>query len=179
MAGFSKILAPAWVLVLVVLLAGMAAGLGVGGTAVLAAAIVGIPGVTYKKFPLIASACSVPHRWRTRIVALQILIVAAACMLLEVPAPVPATVMGLFGGNVALALARKRLNASAHVSVLTFAVLWAVAVFGPSLAGLLLLVPVMLASRIMLRQHTWAEGLAGMLIGCAVFACFVVANTLI
>jgi hypothetical protein len=178
MASYSRMFAPAFVLLAVVLLGALEARLGVIGSMILAAAIVGLPGVTYKKFPLFVGALGLPLEWRTKVVIVQTLMGAAACVLLQVPAPVSATVVGLAAGNSALAVARFKLNASAHVSVLTFAVLWGIAVFGPLCAYLLVLVPIMLVSRTTLREHSWGEGFAGLVVGGAAFACFVGADNL-
>jgi hypothetical protein len=177
MATYSKLFAPAFVLLAVVLLGGLEARLGVIGSMILAAGIVGLPGVTYKKFPLFAGALGLQLEWRTKVVVVQTLIGAAACVLLDVQARVTATVVGLAAGNAALAITRFKLNASAHVSVLTFAVLWGTAVFGLLWAYLLVLIPIMLVSRKTLREHSWGEGLAGLLVGGAAFVCFVVANS--
>ena len=175
-ARFSKIFTPAGVLLVVIVLAGAKAGLGVLGVAVLAVSIIVIPGLTYKKFPVVAGKFDLPTNWRTKIVTILTLIGALACVLLSIPAPVPAPVVGLFAGTAGLALARRWLNASAHVSVLTFSVLWGTVVFGPAFAWLLVLSPMMLVSRTVLREHTWDEALAGALIGIVTFGCFVGAN---
>ncbi|EMY36063.1 hypothetical protein D477_001004 [Arthrobacter crystallopoietes BAB-32] len=65
------------------------------------------------------------------------------------------------------------MNASAHVSVITFAALWGTAVFGPALGWLLVLSPMMMVSRTALKEHTWGEALTGALIGIVTFGCFV------
>jgi len=155
-----------------VVLAGIQAGLGVPGVAVLAVGIIVVPGLVYTKFPQLAGKLGVPATWRTRVVTVLMVAGAAACALLNVPAPVPATVVGLAAGNAGLALARRRLDASGHVSVLTFAVLWGTAVFGPGFAWLLVLTPMMLVSRTALREHTWGEAWAGALVGITTFGCF-------
>lgn len=175
-ASFSQIFTPAGVLLMVVILAGAQAGLGVLGVAVLAVGIIVIPGVTYKKFPGVSGKFGIPSNWRTRVVTILTVVGALACALLNLPAPVPATVVGLVAGNAGLALARRWMNASAHVSVLTFAVLWATAVFGPAVAWLLVLSPMMMVSRTFLREHTWGEALAGAFIGAVTFVCFIGAN---
>jgi len=175
-ANFSRIFTPAGVLFVVIVLSGITAGLGLLGVALLAVGIIVIPGLTYKKFPLIAGKLGLPASWRTTIVTALTLAGAAACVLLNVPAPIPATVLGLVAGNAGLALARRWMNASAHVSVITFAVLWAIDIFGPAFAWLLVLSPMMLMSRTALKEHTWGEALAGALIGIATYGCFVGTN---
>lgn len=175
-ASFSKVFTPAGVLLVVIVLAGVKAGLGVLGLAVLAVSIIVIPGLTYKKFPLMAGKLGLPADWRTKVVTILTVVGAFTCALLDVPAPVPATVVGLVAGNAGLALARRWMNASAHVSVITFAVLWGTNVFGPAFAWLLVLSPMMLVSRTSLREHTWGEALAGAIIGIVTFGCFVGAN---
>jgi hypothetical protein len=176
-ASFSKAFTPAGVLLLVTILAGIKAGLGILGVIALAVGIVVIPGLTYKKFPLLAEKLGLPSNLRTKTVTALTLAGLVACSLLNIPSPVPATVVGLVVGNAGLALARRWLNASAHVSVLTFAVLWVIEVFGQSFAWLLVLSPMMLFSRTALREHTWGEALVGALIGLVTFGCFAGANT--
>jgi hypothetical protein len=172
-ASFSKAFAPAVVLLVVIVLAGVNAGLGPLGVVALALGIIVIPGFTYKKYSLISARLGLPATWRTRVVTILTVVGVVSCALLHVPAPVPATVVGLVAGNAGLALARRWLNASAHVSVITFAVLWGTAVFGPSLGWLLVLSPMMMVSRTALKEHTWGEALAGALIGIVTFGCFV------
>ena len=176
-ASFSKAFTPAGVLLLVIILAGTKAGLGILGVIALAVGIIVIPGLTYKKFPLLAEKLGLPAHLRTKTVTLLTVVGVVACSLLNIPAPVPATVVGLVAGNAGLALARRWLNASAHVSVLTFAVLWVIQVFGHAFTWLLVLSPMMLFSRTALREHTWGEALVGALIGLVTFGCFVGANT--
>lgn len=176
-ASFSKAFTPAVVLLLVIILAGTKAGLGILGVIALAVGIVVIPGLTYKKFPLLAEKLGLPASLRTKTVTLLTVAGVVACSFLNIQSPVPATVVGLVAGNVGLALARRWLNASAHVSVLTFAVLWVIQVFGHTFTWLLVLSPMMLFSRTALREHTWGEALVGALIGLVTFGCFVGANT--
>ena len=176
-ANFSKAFSPASVLLLVIILAGAKAGLGIVGVSVLAVGIVVIPGLTYKKFPLLAGKLGLAADLRTMTVTSLTIAGVVACFLFNVPAPVPATVVGLAAGNAGLALARRWMNASAHVSVLTFSVLWVIQVFGSAFAWLLVLSPMMLFSRTALREHTWGEALVGVLIGLVTFGCFVGANT--
>ncbi|MBO1269507.1 hypothetical protein [Arthrobacter cavernae] len=175
-ASFSKIFTPAGVLLVVVVLAGVRAGLGILGVTALALGVIVVPGLAYKKFSLLAGPFGMPATWRTRVVTILTVVGALACALLNVPAPVPATVVALVAGNAGLALARRWMNASAHVSVLTFAVLWGTAVFGPAAAWLLVLSPMMLISRTALREHTWGEAVVGAFIGMVSFGCFVGAN---
>jgi hypothetical protein len=176
-ANFSKAFSPAGVLLLVVLLAGAKAGLGIVGVSVLAAGIIVIPGLAYKKFPLLTGKLGLSVDLRTTVVTSLTVAGVVACFLFNLPAPVPATVIGFAAGNAGLALARRWMNASAHVSVLTFAVLWVIQVFGPAFAWLLVLSPMMLFSRTALREHTWGEALVGALIGLVTFGCFAGANT--
>ncbi|KUM36408.1 hypothetical protein AR689_21030 [Arthrobacter sp. EpRS71] len=174
--SFSKIFTPAPVLLVVVILAGIKGGIGILGVLILAVGIVAIPGLAYKRFASLAQILGWPTNLRTKIVALLTIAGAVACILLDAPQPIPATVIGLVAGNACLDLARRRLNASAHVSVLTFSVLWATDVFGPPFAWLLVLSPMMLFSRTALREHTWGEALVGALIGLVTFGCFAGAN---
>lgn len=171
--SFSKLLLPAGVLLVVIVLAGAKAGLGIGGTAVLAFAVVVVPGLAYKRFDLIAVKLRLPKSRRTTVVTALTVAAALACVVLNVPTPVPATVLGLVAGNAALALARRWMNASAHVSVITFAVLWVIDVFGTAFALLLVLSPMMVLSRTALKEHTWREALAGALLGVVTYCCFV------
>ncbi|WP_160142497.1 phosphatase PAP2 family protein [Arthrobacter sp. SLBN-100] len=164
---------PAGLLLVVIVLAGVKAGLGFWGVAVLAAGIVILPGLAYKKFAGIARKFGLPSSGRTMAVTTLTIAGALACVLLSVPAPVPATVLGFVAGNALLALARRRMNASAHVSVTTFAVLWVTDVFGSVLIWLLVLSPMMMLSRTALREHTWREAVAGALLGIITYCCFV------
>ncbi len=175
-ANFSKIFTPAAVLLAVILLAGAKSDMGIVATLILALGVVAVPGFVYKKFPTLAKMLGLPTAWRTALVTALTLSSALICVLVDVPAPVPATVVGLVAGNAGLALVRRRMNASAHVSVLTFAALWATQVFGPSFAWLLVLSPMMLFSRTALREHSWGEALIGAVIGLVTFGCFAGAN---
>ncbi|MBT2521490.1 hypothetical protein [Arthrobacter sp. ISL-28] len=96
----------------------------------------------------------------------------AAVVLLQVPYPVFATLASLTLGNLLLSIARLWLNASAHVSVLTFGVLWWIPVFGPGFLWLLLLPPLMVFSRTSLGQHTSAQALVGAATGVTTFGVF-------
>lgn len=176
-ASFSKAFKPAGVLLLVIILAGAIAGLGIAGVTALAVGVVVIPGVTYKKFSLVAQRLGLPANSRTTVVSALTVAGAVICAVLDLPAPVPATVLALVTGNAGLALTRRWMNASAHVSVLTFAVLWMIQIFGPAFAWLLVLSPMMLFSRTVLREHTWGEALIGAIIGLITFGFFAGANT--
>lgn len=171
--NFSKLLMPAGLLLVVIVLAGVKASLGFWGVAVLAAGIVILPGLAYKRFAVIARKFGLPSSGRTVAVTTLTIAGALACVLLSVPAPVPATVLGLVAGNSLLALARRRMNASAHVSVTTFAVFWVTDVFGSVFIWLLVLSPMMMLSRTALREHTWREAVAGGLLGIITYGCFV------
>jgi len=172
-ASFSKAFAPAVILLVVIVLAGVNAGLGPLGVVALAFGIIVVPGFTYKKYSLISARLGLPATWRTRVVTILTVVGVVACAWLHVPAPVTATVVGLVAGNAGLAFARRWMNASAHVSVTTFAALWGTAVFGQALSWLLVLSPMMMVSRTALKEHTWGEALAGALIGTVTFGCFV------
>lgn len=80
---------------------------------------------------------------------------------------------GLLLGDLGLACFLRWVNVSAHASVLTFAVLWAVTAYGPGWAWLLVLSPLMIRSRVALRGHTWREALSGAALGVATFGCFI------
>lgn len=174
----SKFLPPALVLAVVVVLAGAKAGLEWWGTALLLLGIAVVPGLIYKRSKGVFRRRGIKDQWRTGLVAFLTLVGAVVCYLIPVPAPVPATVAALFVGNLGLLLSRRGKNVSAHVSVMTFAVLWMVAVFGVFWAWLLLLSPLMLLSRVYLREHTWSEALLGALLGVTTFCCFLVAMNL-
>ena len=176
-ASFSRAFTPSRGLFLVIILAGAKAGLGSVGVSILAIGVVVIPGLTYKKFSLLAGTLGLSSNLRTPVVTFLTLTGVIVCALLTVTSPVPATVAGLVVGNAVLAFARRWMNASAHVSVLTFAVLWVIQVFGSGFSWLLVLSPMMLLSRTALREHTWGEALIGAFIGLATYGCFVGANT--
>ena len=173
----SKILPPALVLTILVLLAGIKAGLGPGGVILLVACIVGIPGVIYKGTKPVFRRRGLPDSWRTNIVAVLMLLGTAVCWAVPLKAPIPLTVAALLLGNVGLVFFRRWLDVSAHVSVMTFAVLWITALFGGAWAWLLILSPLMMFSRVVLREHTRREALSGAALGVATFCCFLVAMT--
>lgn len=168
---------PALVLVIVVLLAGLKAGLGPVGVLLLLLGIIVVPALIYKRSKGLFRRRGLGDHWRTNLVTTLTFLGAVICYLIPVPAPVPATVAALFLANAALVFFRRWLNVSAHVSVLTFAVLWIIAIYGSSLAWLLILSPLMLISRVFLREHSWREALWGALLGLATFCCYLVAMT--
>ncbi len=176
-ASCSKILPPALVLTILVLLAGIKAGLGPLGVILLAAGIVGIPGVIYKGTKPVFRRRGIADSWRTSIVAVLMLLGTVICWVLPLPAPIPLTVSALFLGNAGLVFFRRWLDVSAHVSVITFAALWVTAIFGEAWAWLLILSPLMMFSRVVLREHTRREALSGAALGVATFCCFLVAMT--
>lgn len=176
-ASCSRLLPPALVLAVLVILAGIKAGLEPWGVAALLAGIVGVPGLLYKGSKRPFRERGLPDRLRVQLLAVLMLVGTVACFVLPLPALVPLTVAALFVGNSGLVFFRRWLNVSAHVSVLTFAVLWVVAVFGGAWAPLLILSPVMLWSRVALREHTRREALSGAALGLATFCCFLAAMT--
>lgn len=176
-SSFSRVLPPALILALLVVLAGLRAGLGPLGAAALLAGIVGVPGLLYKMSKRPFQRWGLPDRLRIKLLAVLTFISAATCFLLPLGAPVPVTVAAIFLGNAGLVFFRRWHNVSAHVSVLTFAVLWVVAIYGAEWAWLLILSPVMIFSRVSLREHTWQEALSGASLGLATFCCFLVAMT--
>lgn len=159
-------------LAVLVVAAGIEAGLGAVGVLVLLAGVVVLPGAIYKGTKGMFRRRGIPDSRRTALVTVLMLAAVVVCYLLPVPAPVPATVIGLLLGNVALTFFRRWLNVSAHVSVLTFAVLWATATYGAGWAWLLILSPLMILSRVSLAQHTRREALSGAVLGLATFGCY-------
>jgi len=165
------------VLAVLVTLAGLNAGLGLFGAGVLVAGIIGLPGLLYKLAKRPFQRRGFPDRLRIQLLAVLTFAGALVCFLLPLGSPVPLTVAALFVGNAGLVFFRRWLNVSAHVSVTTFGALWVVAVFGEAWAWLLILSPLMMFSRVSLREHTWPEALSGALLGLATFCCFLVAMT--
>ena len=176
-ASLSRILPPALVLAVLVLLAGLEAGLGLFSAGMLLAGIVGVPGLLYKLAKRPFQRWGLPDRLRIQLLAVLTFAGAVACFLLPLGSPVPLTVAALFVGNAGLVFFRRWLNVSAHVSVITFGALWVVALFGGAWAWLLILSPLMMFSRVSLREHTWPEALSGALLGMATFCCFLAAMT--
>ena len=176
-ASLSRILPPALVLAVLVLLAGLEAGLGLFSAGMLLAGIVGVPGLLYKLAKRPFQRWGLPDRLRIQLLAVLTFAGAVACFLLPLGSPVPLTVAALFLGNAGLVFFRRWLNVSAHVSVITFGALWVMAVFGGAWAWLLILSPLMMFSRVSLREHTWPEALFGALLGTATFCCFLLART--
>ncbi|WAP51429.1 hypothetical protein OL239_16655 [Arthrobacter sp. ATA002] len=176
-ASYSKVLPPALVLAGLVLLAGVRAGLDPLGVAALLAGVVGFPALLYKGLKRPFRRRGLPDRLRVQLLAVLTFTGAVVCFVIPVPAPVPLTVAALFVGNAGLVLFRRWLNVSAHVSVITFGVLWVAVIFGTAWAWLLILSPLMMFSRVSLREHTWPEAFAGAALGVATFCCFLVAMT--
>ena len=174
---YSKILPPALVLAALVVAAGIEAGLGPVGVPVLLVCIVGVPGLIYKGTKKFFRRRGIPDSRRTALVAALMLAGAVVCFMLPVPSPVPATVLGLLIGNVGLVFFRRWLDVSAHVSVITFAILWVMATYGMGWAWLLILSPLMIFSRVSLGEHTWREALSGAALGLATFCCFLAVMT--
>ncbi len=158
-------------------MAGLDAGLGVMGAGVLLAGIIGVPGLLYKLAKKPFQRRGLPDRLRVQLLAVATFAGAVVCFLLPLGSPVPLTVAALFVGNIGLVFFRRWLNVSAHVSVITFGALWVVAIFGGAWAWLLILSPLMMFSRVSLREHTWPEALSGALLGTATFCCFLIAMT--
>lgn len=174
--SYSKILPPGPILVLLVILAGFASGMGIGGAAVLVTCVIVIPGLLYKWSKLPFRRLGLPDYLRVRLLAIFTFLAAVICFLLPLGALVPVTLTALFVGNTALGFFRRHLNLSGHVSVLTFAVLWVMSVYGIGWAWLLVLSPLMLVSRVSLREHTWREALAGAFLGMATYGFFLLAT---
>ncbi|MFJ2662516.1 hypothetical protein [Arthrobacter koreensis] len=166
---FCIVLAPAAVLAVVLLLSGIRAGLPPAGTALLLAGLGVVPGIVFKGTKGFFRSRGLADHWRTDLVTVLMLAGTVICYLVPVPDPVPATAAALMIGNAGLAFFRRWLNVSAHVSVLTFGVLWTLAVFGSGFAWLLLLLPLMCFTRVSLREHTHAEVLAGTAWGLGTF----------
>ena len=176
-ASLSRILPPALVLAVLVFLAGLDAGLGPAGAGMLLAGIIGVPGLAYKLAKEPFRRRGLPDRLRVQLLAVATFAGAVVCFLLPLGSPVPLTVAALFVGNIGLVFFRRWLNVSAHVSVITFGALWTVAIFGGAWVWLLILSPLMMFSRVSLREHTWPEALSGALLGAATFCCFLTAMT--
>lgn len=170
--SFSRLLQPAAVLLVVVVAATAIAGVSHLGTAAIALGAIVLPGVVYKSFPWIARHLGIPVKLRTTVVSLLIVTGTVLVVLFRVPAPVFETLVSLILGNMMLAVARIWLNASAHVSVLTFGVLWWVSELGLAFSWLLVLPLLMAVSRTSLRQHTLTETVVGATIGVATFGVF-------
>ncbi|MGX5718024.1 hypothetical protein [Arthrobacter sp. MAHUQ-56] len=176
-SDFSRALPPAAVLCVVVTAAGAKAELGLWGVLALLMGVAVIPGLIYKRSSSLFARLGLPSHWRTNLVAVLTFAAAVICFLLNLDQPVPATVAALCFGNVGLVFFRRWLNVSAHVSVITFGVLWFSAVFGSSWSWLLVLSPLMLFSRVTAREHSLKEAWAGLALGIATFGCFLGAMT--
>lgn len=161
-------------LALVVFLAGLGAELSWLGLLWLLVAIVVLPGIVHKKLGPVLARHGFGKGWRDAWVLLLTLTGAILCFVLEVNEPVPATVAALFFGNASLVLIRYWQNASAHVSVTFFAVLWVIATYGILWTPLLILPPLMAVSRVVLRQHSLREALWGVFLGITALGCFLV-----
>jgi hypothetical protein len=173
----SRLLPPALVLAVVVLLSGIRSDLGLLGALALTVGVVVVPGLIYLAVKPIFLKYNIPTERRVVLVAVLMVIATAICFAIPLPALVSHTVAGLLLGNVALLVLRRWLNVSAHVSVVTYALVWFMSVYGIGWWPLLLLSPMMLFSRVHLKEHTWTEALAGAGLGLATFYCFVVSTT--
>ena len=171
-SGFSQALQPALVLSIVVFAAGVKAELGPWGIAGLLLGVAVVPGLIYKRSGPLFQRLGLPAFWRTNLVAALTFAAAVLCSLLNLAQPVPATVAALCMGNVGLVFFRRWLNVSAHVSVLSFGVLWFSAVFGSSWTWLLMLSPMMVFSRVAAKEHSLKEAWAGLALGIATYGCF-------
>lgn len=176
-SSFSRAFSPAVALTTVVVAAGFKGGLSLWGVAVLFMGVGVLPAVTYKVSGRIFERYALPDKWRAHLLAVLFWVAALVCMVLQMSAPITETVVALFAGNVALLVLRRWLDVSGHVSVLTFAVLWVWAVFGAAWAWLLVLSPLMVLSRVKLREHSLGEAIIGALLGVATFGCFLGATT--
>lgn len=166
---YSKVLAPAVVLAALLVLTGIHAGLGLIGVSLLLLGVGVVPGIIHKVAKPAFRRRGLADYRRTDLVAALMFLGSVVCFLIPAPAPVPGTVAALFIGNAGLTLFRRWSNVSAHVSVLTFGVLWVVAVHGTPWLPLLLLLPVMIISRLNLREHTLLESLSGSAWGFCTF----------
>lgn len=167
--AISKVLNPLLILLVILLLAGVEAELNLIEITCLLAGVAVLPGLVYKGSKPLLRTYKIPDYWRLITVTMLMLLATVACFLIPVPQPVPATVLGLFFGNIALAVSRKWFNVSAHVSVLTYGVLWGVYVYGTSAIILLILSPLMIFSRVKLDEHSLPEALLGAAMGLATF----------
>lgn len=168
----SLVLPPALVLVVVLVLAGIHAGLGAVDIVALVMGLGVIPGLIHKGSKGFFRRRGIADHWRTDLVSVLMLAGTVVCYLVPAGEPVPSTAAALVAGNAGLAFFRRWLNVSAHVSVLTFGVLWVIALYGNAWSWLLLLLPVMLFSRVSLREHSWREALSGAAWGLGTFCCW-------
>ena len=142
------------------------------GVVGVAGATCAVPGLVYKRFRWIAMRFGIPLKFKIPVVTALIIAGTVGVALLGLSGPLFTTLASLLLGNILLSVARLFLNASAHLSVLTFGVLWWMAAFGPGFTWLLLLPPLMAYSRISLGQHTPAQVTVGAMVGIATFGCF-------
>lgn len=176
-SSFSQALSPAVALTVVVIAAGCKGGLGLWGVIGLFVGVGILPAVTYSLTGRLFERHNLPDRWRAHLLAVLFCVAALVCMILQLSAPVTETVVALFIGNVGLLILRRWMDVSGHVSVLTFAVLWVCAVFGVGWTWLLILSPLMVLSRVQLREHSLRDAVIGALLGVATFGCFLGATT--
>lgn len=174
---FSRIFAPAVSLGAVIFAAGILGGFSFAGSLVLTVGLAFVPGLVYKLTKKPFARWGLPDRWRTHVLAVLFLTGTVVSLSLDFDRPVPQTVIALFFGNIGLLVWRRWLDVSGHVSVLTFATFWFTSVYGSDLAWLLVLSPLMLFSRVSLKEHTWLEGWSGAALGLATFLCYAAATT--
>lgn len=105
---------------------------------------------------------------RTLISASPACITGLIVLTFDSPQPVKSIVLGLCFGGLLLSVARRAINASAHVAVLAYAL--AVTGFIASHSLVLVLLPLMIWSRTYLGEHTAVQGVVGGGIGFSAFA---------
>ena len=108
------------------------------------------------------------RRQRGPVLALSLVIVLggfAALGLLHAPASVMAMVLALVGGIALLAIVSLVWKISGHAAAITSAAVSVLYLFGPGWWPALVLVPVVIWSRLLLRAHTLAQLLAGAVFG--------------
>ncbi|MDQ4503490.1 phosphatase PAP2 family protein [Sinomonas sp. ASV322] len=111
------------------------------------------------------------RRQRGPVLALSLVVVLAGLgvlAFLKAPASVIAMVLALVGGIALLALVSLVWKISGHAAAITSAAVSLMFLFGPAWWPALLLVPVVMWSRIVLRAHTPAQLAAGAVFGGAV-----------
>ncbi len=108
------------------------------------------------------------RRQRGPVLGLSLVIVLAGLAvlgLLHAPASVMAMVFALVGGIALLAIVSLAWKISGHAAAITSAAVSLLFLFGPAWWPALILVPVVMWSRLVLRAHTLAQLLAGAVFG--------------
>ncbi|WP_026536275.1 hypothetical protein [Arthrobacter sp. H14] len=177
----SIILGPAVCAALMLTGAAVAGGAGTRSTLTAATTVLILPYLTGWAFKERRLPATWPHRTRSALRHGAAAAVGTAGLFATHAAGAPAELMQtsitLIAGSVILGLGRAWTNASAHVGMVTLLALWLASSLAPVSVFALLLVPVMVWSRVLLREHTGTQAVSGIVTGIAVFVLYLILHS--